>query len=519
MRPSYQRITSYDPATLEPIGSAEATASAGVSAVAADVAEVQPFWSQLPRSDRARYMRRTAQVVIDQLDEIAALVTREQGKPLSESYTTELLASIDALHRIAAAGERALADERVPPGRPLLLRRRSELLYDPLGVVAVICSSDYPWSTPLVQVATALMCGNGVVLKPSPRAPLTGRRIQQVFERAGLPQGIVRVVQGGAEVGAALVEAPVAKVFFSGSERVGRAVAGTAGAQLKRASLLLGGKDPQLVLADAPLDHAVAACLWAAFSNAGQAPSRIERVYAVRGVARDFARRVVEGARALRVGDPRRWETEIGPLASERRLEHVNGLVDEAVAAGARLECGGPLDGHAGNFYAPAVLTGVRPDMRVMRERIRGPVVAIVEVEDEEQAVREANDSAFASGASVWTLDCERGRRIARRLDAGSVWLNDHMCPFGTGSWAASGRSGIGVTHSRFAFYECVEVKRVAWDPSRTRGFWWFPYDASLGQAVHSAAQLVYGRDADKRDALRRGAAPIGRVARRALGL
>jgi succinate-semialdehyde dehydrogenase/glutarate-semialdehyde dehydrogenase len=166
------------------------------------------------------------------------------------------------------------------------------------------------------------------------------------------------------------------------------------------------------------------------------------------------------------------------------------------------------------------VLTGVTPDMRVMREEIFGPVVPIVEVGSEEEAIRLANASEFGLGASVWTLDRAKGERIARRLEAGTVWINDHMYSHGAiqCSWGGVKQSGLGRSHSKFGFYECVNVKHVASDASRTRNFWWHPYDESLGVALHTAAQLLYGRDEDKRAALKRGALPLARLGRKMLG-
>jgi succinate-semialdehyde dehydrogenase/glutarate-semialdehyde dehydrogenase len=205
-------------------------------------------------------------------------------------------------------------------------------------------------------------------------------------------------------------------------------------------------------------------------------------------------------------------------MVSPDQYETVRELVDDAVAAGATLHCGGPVD--PPRFYAPAVLTGVTPDMRIMREEIFGPVVPIMTVGSEEEAIERANDSEFGLGASVWTLDRAKGERIARRIEAGSVWVNDHMYSHGACqcAWGGVKQSGLGRSHSKFGFYECVDVKHVAWEPSRTRNFWWFPYDESLGTALHSAAQLMYGRDEDKRAALKRGAVPLARLGRKMFG-
>jgi succinate-semialdehyde dehydrogenase/glutarate-semialdehyde dehydrogenase len=515
------QLESFNPTTGERIGSVPTIEPGDVQPIVDDVATVQPFWAQLPLADRGRYMRRAAQAIIDDLEDIATLLSREQGKPVNEAYVMELLPTIDALHWIADNGEHILRDERIKQPQIFFKQKRAWFSYEPLGVVGVIAPWNYPWSIPFGEVAIALMCGNGVVLKPASLTPLIGQRIQTIFERAGVPEGLVRTVHGGGAIGNALVESSAAKIFFTGSVEVGRKVATACGEQLKGCVLELGGKDPQIVLADANLPNAISGCLWGSFANAGQTCSGIERVYVMREVADRFIEGVVEGAKALRIGDPLDYTTEIGPMVSDGQYDLVVELVDDAVAAGATLHCGGPTEvpGMSGRFYAPAVLTDVTHDMRIMREEIFGPVVPIVTVDSEEEAVDLANDSEFGLGASIWSLDRDRAQRIGHRLETGMVWLNDHMYSHGACqcAWGGVKHSGLGRAHSKFGFYECVNVKQMVWEPSRTRDFWWHPYDESLAGAMDSAAKLLYGRDADKWGALRKGAVPLVRLGAKTL--
>jgi succinate-semialdehyde dehydrogenase/glutarate-semialdehyde dehydrogenase len=223
----------------------------------------------------------------------------------------------------------------------------------------------------------------------------------------------------------------------------------------------------------------------------------------------------------MRVGDPLRWDTEIGPMASRAQFDTVRELVDDAVSAGAVLRCGGPAKPpagfEAGAFYAPAVLTGVTHDMRIMREEIFGPVLPIVVVDSEDEAVELANDSEFGLGASVWTSDRSKGERFARELEAGMVWLNDHMFSHGACqcSWGGVKHSGIGRTHSKFGLYECVNIKLRTWDPARVRDLWWHPYDETLGRALKQTATILYGRPSIRAAALRDGARPLLRLGAR----
>jgi acyl-CoA reductase-like NAD-dependent aldehyde dehydrogenase len=517
------QLESFNPATGERLGGVEITPPGEVHTAVDAVAKVQPFWAQLRLEDRARYLERAAQVVIDESDEIRDLIVREQGKPRNEAFAMEVLPTIDALTWIARAGQEILADEKIPMPQVFLKTKSSAFTYEPLGVIGIISPWNYPWSIPFGEVALALMAGNGVVLKPASLTPLLGERIGHVFERAGVPEGLVRVVHGPG-TGAALVTSNVAKVFFTGSVETGRGVAEECAKQLKGSVLELGGKDPMLVLADANVDHAVAGALWGGFANAGQTCSGIERVYVMREVAERFIEGVVTGAQRLRVGDPLGWETEVGPMVSREQFEIVRELVDDAVASGASLRCGGPVDApaglEAGAFYAPTVLTEVTHDMRIMREEIFGPVLPIITVASEEEAVALANDSEFGLGASVWTSDRGRGERIAREIESGMVWINDHMFSHGACqcSWGGVKDSGLGRTHSKFGFYECVNVKLRVWEGSAVKNAWWHPYDETLGRALRQSAKILYGRPSIRAAALKDGLGPLLKVGARLAG-
>ena len=507
------QLESFNPATGARLGSVPTTAPDAVQAVVDAVAQVQPFWAQLTLLDRARYLERAAQVLIDEADDVRDLIVREQGKPRNEAFSMEILPTIDALHWIARAGQEILADEKIPMPQLFLKTKRSAFTYEPLGVIAVVSPWNYPWSIPFGEVALALMAGNGVVLKPASLTPLIGERIRAVFERAGIPEGLVRVVHGPG-TGSALVSSSVAKVFFTGSVEVGRGVGEQCARQLKGSVLELGGKDPMIVLPDADIEHAVAGALWGGFANAGQTCSGIERVYVTREVSERFISEVVAGAQRLRIGDPLSWDTEIGPMISNEQLELVDALVQDAVTAGAQLRCGGPVSVDSfehGAFYAPTVLTGVTHEMRIMREEIFGPVLPIMIVDSEDEAVALSNDCDFGLGASVWTSDRSKGERFAREIEAGMVWINDHMFSHGACqcSWGGVKESGLGRTHSKFGLYECVNVKLRVWEPSAIRDPWWHPYDETLGRALRQTATILYGRPSIRAGALKAGAVPL----------
>src|SRR3954451_320060 len=515
-------LESFNPATGELVGTVETITPADVPGVAADVAEVQPFWAELSLDERARYLRRAADVLVDEVDDVCKLLTAEQGKPITESYTMEVVPTIDVLRWCAAHAPKILDDEPLSMSQPLFATKKAKLSYEPLGVIGIISPWNYPWSIPFDEVVIALAAGNGVILKPASLTPLLGERIREVLERAGIPEGLVRVVHGGGAIGEALCEAEgVAKVFFTGSVEVGRHVGEVCAHNLKGSVLELGGKDPQIVCADANIANAVSGGVWGGFANAGQTCSGIERTYVVEEVADRFLEGLARETEALEVGDPASWDTEIGPMVSPDQAEIVTELIDDAVKSGATKLTGGPtqVKGMKGSFIAPVVLTDVTHDMRIMNEEIFGPVLPVMRVSSEEEAIRLANDSEFGLGASIWTKDRAKGERMSHQIESGMVWTNDHSFSHGACqcAWGGVKDSGLGRSHSKFGFYECVNIKQLAWEPGWTRDMWWQPYDRKLADAIRSSAQLLYGRNGNRLKALREGFRPLVEVTRRTM--
>lgn len=507
---------SFEPATGQTLGSVPVTAPGDVAAAVAAAAAVQPLWAQLRAVDRARYLRRAAQAVIDELDDLVQLVAREQGRPVAEAHYMELLPAIETLLWLAEDGPAILADDRVRLSRTFFARKRARITHAPIGVVAVISPAAEPFAQPLGDVAIALMAGNAVVLKPSPFACLCGERIGRVFARAGLPEGLLRIIHGGSETGRALVDSPVDQVRLTGSPDVGREVGEACARALKPATLALAGNDPMLVLEDAPVERAVAGAAWGAFANAGQAAGSVERAYVVPEVRDRFLAGVVERARALHVGNPLDARTEVGPLTSAERADRVRSLISDAVARGATLHCGG--DG-PGAYVAPAVLTGVPGDAPLLLEEVPGPVLVVATVDSVDDAIARANAGEFGLGASVWTDDRAKGARIGRALHAGMVWLNDHqvsaMAP--QLPWGGVKESGLGRVRGAAALLESVSDKVVTWDPPRGRALWWHPYDATLVRSAEALAWLRSARDRDRSRAWRTRVVAVSRVALRTL--
>ena len=326
-------LVSTNPATLEPLGSVARTDPDAVAAVVDEARAAQERWGRVSAAARARLMRSVVSVLLARAEEIAALVTAENGKPLPEAYTGEVLVAVDSAAWLAARAGRVLAPERVRFHQPHLLHKRASILHEPIGVVAVVAPWNFPFAIPFVQAAFAVAAGNAVVVKPSELTPLTGAWVERVFAEAGAPPALVRVVQGeGATVGEALVRAPgVGKVVFTGSTEVGRRIATLAGELPRPVTLELGGKDPMLVLADADLGRAAAGAAFGAFVNCGQACTAVERVYVAAELLDPFVDALVGRVRALRVGRGDEPGVELGPLISERQRAGVESALAQAV--------------------------------------------------------------------------------------------------------------------------------------------------------------------------------------------
>jgi acyl-CoA reductase-like NAD-dependent aldehyde dehydrogenase len=440
-------------------------------------AAAQPLWALVAPRDRARYLRRAAMAVLDELEELADLLAAEAGQPRSEAMLAELLPSVGGLHGLASDGPGALADQRLGPVPALRAGRRSSLVRSPLGVVGVHVRDGSPWAGPLLEVAAALLAGNAALLAPA--APRAALRMQNAFVRAGLPEELFQLAPPDEHAGAARVvtlDPPAAK--------------GT-----------------MLVLDGAPLDRVVSGAVWAAFAGGGRRHAAVGRAIAVRPQALALAAGIEAAARRLLVGDPRRPDTEVGPLASEADRDRVEALVAAAEAAGATRLCGGAIDvrGVDGAFYAPAVLRAVPPDAALLHEPVPGPVLALVEADSEEAAMALAGGTAGT--VSVWTGDVTYGERVARALGAEIAWINEH----GVASPAAP---------VRLAKY--VADRQLASQPTRLRSARWLPYDPALLRAATASARLLHGRESERWATLRAGALPLARTAvrlgREALG-
>lgn len=451
--------TALNPATGETLKEYPEMSREELDRILRDAHEAQQAWRATDFSHRAGKMRRAAEILRERSEDYARLMTKEMGKPLKQARS-EVEKCAWVCEYYADNAEDQLAPEPVETPET---DARTYVAFQPIGLVLAIM----PWNFPFWQVfrfaAPNLMAGNGGILKHASNVPGCALAIEEVFHDAGFPPALFRSVMVDLDLTAKIIEHPrVRGVTLTGSVRAGRAVAAQAGSQLKKTVLELGGSDPYIVLEDADLDAAVEVCVTSRMLNSGQSCIAAKRFLVVEPLREAFERKMVERMSRAVMGDPMDEETTLGPQARPDLRDELHRQVLESVQAGARLLLGGELPDGPGAFYPATILTDVVPGMPAYSDELFGPVASIIGVEDEAEAIRVANDTAFGLGGAVFTADRERGERIAlRELDAGACFVNglvrsDPRLPFG-----GVKDSGYGRELSPFGIREFVNVKTV----------------------------------------------------------
>jgi succinate-semialdehyde dehydrogenase/glutarate-semialdehyde dehydrogenase len=489
-------LPSINPATGAVVGQFEKTPSSLVPEIVAHARASQNKWAKVSIADRSAKLRILCERILATRNELADAVVLESGKPRVEALFADIFVALDSAKYWSQNAASALRTERVPHHSTAAKAKSGYLIYEPLGVIAIISSWNYPLAIPLSQIIPAAAAGNAVVCKTSDFTPQCGALIEKLFLQAGFPKNLVTIVQGGGEVGQALIEATPDKVLFTGSVATGRSVAEACAKKLIPSVLELGGKDAMIVLADADLDVAASAAVWGSYTNCGQVCLSVERLFVEEPVSESFAALCVAKTKKLRLGPGSDPSTDIGPLIRPQHVQRMSELIRDAVSRGARVLCGGhPRPDLGPNFFEPTVIAGVDSSMKLFQEETFGPILALQSVRDAESAITRANDSPFALSASVWTGDTRRGETIAKRLRAGAVMVNDAICYFAIAEapHGGCGASGWGRTHGKAGLLEMVQTKYIDLDRlPRSEKPWWYRYGADLERAADAFLRFEF---------------------------
>jgi acyl-CoA reductase-like NAD-dependent aldehyde dehydrogenase len=492
------QIVVRNPATQETIGTLPNLTADQIADAVAKAAAAQTRWAATPARERLRLLARFSRLLCDQKSAVASVISREAGKPEAEALATEILVVLDTVKYLENYLPEFLRPERVPHGNPAMKLKSGTLLREPYGVVAIISPWNYPFSVPSVQTLAALATGNAAVLKPSEFTPFSALELERLLREAGLDQDLLQVITGDGSAGAALLADDIRKIVFTGSVATGKRVAQAAAARLLPVVLELGGKDPMIVLADADVEVASSAAVWGAFMNAGQTCLSVERCYVHESIYETFLQACVRKTEKLRLGRGTAAESDTGPMIHQRQLAIVQSHVEDAVARGARLLAGGKALPQLGaNFFAPTILADVDHSMTVMREETFGPVLPVRSFKTEDEAVTLANDSEYGLAASIFTRDRRRGEALARRINAGTVMVNDVLACFGISEAPHGGvkASGIGRTHGRFGLEEMVWPKYVDSDRMpRMKKLWWYGYGPEFARQMSGFVDLLFAK-------------------------
>jgi acyl-CoA reductase-like NAD-dependent aldehyde dehydrogenase len=446
-----------NPSTGEPAARVAEGGAEDVDAAVRAARAAFEGWSPMHPADRGALVYRLGQLVREHAQELAEIDARDAGKPVTNSLRVDIPAAVDCFEYYAGWADK-IHGETVP----VRGNNFTYLLRQPVGVVGQIIPWNFPVMMAAWKLAPALACGCTVVLKPAEQSPLSALRLGELCLEAGIPAGVVNVVTGFGETGAALVGHPdVDKIAFTGSPEVGRIIVGASAATLKKVSLELGGKSPNIVLADADLESAIKGAGAGIFFNQGEVCSAGSRIVVERKVYGDFLDGLNERARTIKVGDPLDPETYMGPIVSDEQFSRVLSYIDIGKSEGARLLAGGERIGDKGYFVQPTIFADVGNRMRIAREEIFGPVAAVIPVDDVEEAVRVANDTPYGLAAAVWTRDVGKAHSVAHRLRAGTVWVNTYGATDTRSPWGGYKDSGYGRELGRQAIDLYTEWKSI----------------------------------------------------------
>jgi succinate-semialdehyde dehydrogenase/glutarate-semialdehyde dehydrogenase len=489
-------IRAIAPATGETIGEVPVMSADEVKAAVKKARSAQKAWAVVSVEERAERLLAFRDTIVDHADELVDLLSEETGKPKQEALAHELFTLVDSIGWTLKRAPSLLAPRELD--MHLMKHRRGIVERVPRGVVGIISPWNFPLVIPFNGAVTALVTGSAVVIKPSEETSLIALRVKRLWDKSGLPEHLLQIVTGRGETGAALIASGVDKIVFTGAVHTGRRVAAACGERLIPCTLELGGKAPLIACRDADVERTAAAIAFGGFANSGQACISVERVYAHRDVYDALVDGVTERVKRLRQGDPASGSVDLGALTFARQAEIAERHVADALEKGAKLKLGGKRKPGPGCFFEPTVLAECTPEMSVMREEIFGPIVPFMSVESEEQAIELANDSPLGLNAYVFTRDREHGRRVAERISAGSVVVNDVLSNYACAEAPFGGMrdSGHGRVHGDEGILEMADVRHLNLERIRPPGRdpMGFPYSEKTFEFMLKMLKTLFTR-------------------------
>lgn len=504
--PSREHTVCRNPATGEILGHSPLTPVDELKKIIEKARIVQKSWARLTIGGRVRYMYRVRDYIAQNAEEIAEVISRDNGKTRVDALSAEVLPAVMGVNYYAKQAKKLLKDRHITPGNLLMSNKLSKILRVPYGVIGVISPWNYPFSIPFSEVVMGLLAGNAVILKVATETQMVGRKLEECFSAAGLPEGIFTYVNiPGRLAGSAFLKSGIDKLFFTGSVTVGKQLMCEAGETLTPLVLELGGNDAMLVCEEADLHRAASGAVWGGLSNCGQSCGGVERIYVHEKVYDPFLALLKKKVEALRIGHDKDFNVDLGVITTQRQVATVKRHLEDALAKGAvAFARSSQHEGNGSGHILPAyVLTDVHHDMLVMREETFGPILGVMKVKDMDEAVALANDSDLGLSGSVWSKNRKYAEKLARQIQAGVVMINDHLMSHGLAEtpWGGFKLSGLGRTHGAIGFDEMTQSQVIVNDimPFVRQNMWWHPHGKKIFQGLSGLIKFRYGKSFPRR--------------------